>query len=67
MLSVEQIRQKLNAPFEESRPERPARCHSRSEAEAARRLAYRLLRPLARKRGSTPASDAPAPNEDAND
>lgn len=63
MLSVEDCKEKLNAPFEEGRPERPARCHSRSEAETARRLAYRVLRPLARQRAG---EDAPTDTEESN-
>lgn len=42
MLSVEDCKEKLNAPFEEGRGQ-PVRCYSRREAEAHRRRAYRLF------------------------
>ena len=58
MLSVEEAKAELNAPFEEGR-ERPARCYSRREAEAARRLAYRVLRPLARADAGAPGDQQP--------
>ena len=46
MLSVEEIKEELNAPFEKG-GDRPARCYSRRDAEVVRRQAYRFLRPLA--------------------
>ena len=53
MLSVEEAKDQLNAPFEEEEPAQPARCYSRRDAEALRRQAYRFLRPLVRERDTT--------------